>query len=511
MNKIKELRMTLIILLVGMFFLSGCFFSNKYEVSFKTNGGSEVENVQVKSGNTLEEPATPKKEGFVFEGWYLDGEEYDFDSEVKKDMTLVAKWRKVDIGDNDNDNDQNPIPDDNSSTTSSTTKSTNKVTYTTTLISVKTKTTKKTTKKVTELASTKKTTEKVPEKPSEKPTDPTKPTNPTTPIDPVVPEKEELKINIKEIELIPESTQENNLEDKNEENKDTEEVTTPEVIPNKYKYEINFASEEVNVVSNITEDELQDLLKSDKSKWIIYNDNGFKYSNNYSKVLNAMTLEGDYKTNSVTIGIPVGTETKYYTLDKVITTKTVELEDKTQMEEEIKWYINYPNVSLTTKKVVDTESNELPSIDPIMEVYYYSNLDSAIKLAKDNDTISILRDITVTNTIEINKLLTIVGNSHKVTYVENIVENPNNTESSDVSIINYLFVIKDINSPDGVIKFENIEFDVKSFMHIEHTALFKTLELYGVKTKYVNQYIINNSTVSISQDTETSFTYGALL
>lgn len=48
MEKIKELRMTAIILLVGLFLLSGCLFPSKYEVTFKTNGGSEVKSASVK-------------------------------------------------------------------------------------------------------------------------------------------------------------------------------------------------------------------------------------------------------------------------------------------------------------------------------------------------------------------------------------------------------------------------------------------------------------------------------
>jgi len=37
MERIKELRMTAVILLVGMFLLSGCFFSSKHEVAFLTS------------------------------------------------------------------------------------------------------------------------------------------------------------------------------------------------------------------------------------------------------------------------------------------------------------------------------------------------------------------------------------------------------------------------------------------------------------------------------------------
>ena len=97
MDKMKELRRSAIILLIGVFLLSGCFFSAKYEVVFKTNGGSEIQNVTVKSGNKLEVPEVPKKEGYVFEGWYLNGKEYNFEDPIEEDITLVAKWRKVEV------------------------------------------------------------------------------------------------------------------------------------------------------------------------------------------------------------------------------------------------------------------------------------------------------------------------------------------------------------------------------------------------------------------------------
>lgn len=124
MERIKELRMTAIILLVGIFLLSGCFFSSKNEVTFKTNGGSEVKSASVKSGNKIDVPETPTKEGYVFEGWYLNGKEYNFDDEVNEDITLVAKWRKVDVdGEEGNEeNDDNENNEKEETTTEATTK-----------------------------------------------------------------------------------------------------------------------------------------------------------------------------------------------------------------------------------------------------------------------------------------------------------------------------------------------------------------------------------------------------
>lgn len=142
MDKLKELRMTLVILVIGTFFISGCFFNNKHTVTFKTNGGSEVKNVTVKNGSKLENVSEPKKDGYVFDGWYLEGEEFDFNSKIDDDMTLVAKWIKVDVN---KDTETEPTTE----ATTESTKTTKKTTSTKTT-SKANATTKKTTKKTTQ-------------------------------------------------------------------------------------------------------------------------------------------------------------------------------------------------------------------------------------------------------------------------------------------------------------------------------------------------------------------------
>ena len=65
------------------------------EVAFKTNGGSAVESVFVQKGGSVEMPAAPEKEGYVFAGWYKDEaltESFDFTAAVEESVTLYAKW-----------------------------------------------------------------------------------------------------------------------------------------------------------------------------------------------------------------------------------------------------------------------------------------------------------------------------------------------------------------------------------------------------------------------------------
>lgn len=63
-----------------------------YKVTFDTDGGSIVELQNVGNGETASKPTDPTKNGFVFDGWTLDGTDYDFSSPVTKDVTLVARW-----------------------------------------------------------------------------------------------------------------------------------------------------------------------------------------------------------------------------------------------------------------------------------------------------------------------------------------------------------------------------------------------------------------------------------
>lgn len=66
----------------------------EFTVTFDTDGGSAVEPRTVHSGETVEKPADPVREGYAFEGWYLDGEAFDFGTGVESDITLKALWRE---------------------------------------------------------------------------------------------------------------------------------------------------------------------------------------------------------------------------------------------------------------------------------------------------------------------------------------------------------------------------------------------------------------------------------
>ena len=64
-------------------------------VTFDSKGGTFVETQKVPFNGYAEKPDDPTKEGFTFAGWYLDDSEYDFDTPVTGDITLIAKWEEI--------------------------------------------------------------------------------------------------------------------------------------------------------------------------------------------------------------------------------------------------------------------------------------------------------------------------------------------------------------------------------------------------------------------------------
>ena len=83
------------------FSLSACGETNDKSsfctVSFDTDGGNSIENLQVEKGGRINKPKTPIKEGYEFLGWYFSDEAWSFVGySVTNDITLTAKWQAID-------------------------------------------------------------------------------------------------------------------------------------------------------------------------------------------------------------------------------------------------------------------------------------------------------------------------------------------------------------------------------------------------------------------------------
>ncbi len=77
----------------GWYFTHGT--SAKNTVSFDTNGGSSISQQYITENGQLQQPMSPTREGYKFEGWYLDAsynEPAKFPLTITKDITLYAKW-----------------------------------------------------------------------------------------------------------------------------------------------------------------------------------------------------------------------------------------------------------------------------------------------------------------------------------------------------------------------------------------------------------------------------------
>ena len=66
-----------------------------YTINFDTNGGSSIDSIVVKENDAIIKPNDPTKEGYEFNGWYLNDTEFNFATKVTEDITLMAKWKKT--------------------------------------------------------------------------------------------------------------------------------------------------------------------------------------------------------------------------------------------------------------------------------------------------------------------------------------------------------------------------------------------------------------------------------
>ncbi|WP_053784363.1 S-layer homology domain-containing protein [Paenibacillus xylanivorans] len=65
-------------------------------ISFESNGGTEIEGQKVSYNSSAIIPTAPEKTGYSFFGWYKDGQlqqAFDFNTNLTKDIMLYAKWK----------------------------------------------------------------------------------------------------------------------------------------------------------------------------------------------------------------------------------------------------------------------------------------------------------------------------------------------------------------------------------------------------------------------------------
>ena len=67
---------------------------DSHSVTFNSDGGTAIEPLQVKHGQTAAEPTAPTRSGYRFDGWYNGDTAYDFSGAVTDDLTLTAHWTR---------------------------------------------------------------------------------------------------------------------------------------------------------------------------------------------------------------------------------------------------------------------------------------------------------------------------------------------------------------------------------------------------------------------------------
>lgn len=65
-----------------------------HTASFDSDGGTKVDSQTVVHKAKAKEPKPPTRENYTFIAWLLNGERYNFDTPVTKDITLKAQWER---------------------------------------------------------------------------------------------------------------------------------------------------------------------------------------------------------------------------------------------------------------------------------------------------------------------------------------------------------------------------------------------------------------------------------
>lgn len=98
----KSLILSTLLLIFGIIVIALYSISPKKEleaetflINFDSDGGSAIAAITIEEGSAITKPTAPTKEGYIFVGWMLGDEYYDFDKEITGDVTLRAIWKEV--------------------------------------------------------------------------------------------------------------------------------------------------------------------------------------------------------------------------------------------------------------------------------------------------------------------------------------------------------------------------------------------------------------------------------
>lgn len=85
---------TIILIFLIAISISFLYYDNKYIITFETGTDDKILNQYVDRNQKVQVPRMPIKEGYIFIEWQYEGKTFNFDTEIKEDIILTAKWIK---------------------------------------------------------------------------------------------------------------------------------------------------------------------------------------------------------------------------------------------------------------------------------------------------------------------------------------------------------------------------------------------------------------------------------
>ena len=91
----KSILVIICLLFISILFSCSTENENTHKVIFDTDGGSYIRSQIVEDGKYVSIPSNPIKENYIFLYWMHNGAEFDFNTPITANITLVAKWEEV--------------------------------------------------------------------------------------------------------------------------------------------------------------------------------------------------------------------------------------------------------------------------------------------------------------------------------------------------------------------------------------------------------------------------------
>ena len=94
MDKKVIILLSVVVVALVVVFVYFSLPEKEYTVQFSFGNGTTTE-VAIKEGKLVEKPVAPTMTGYTFVGWELNGVPFDFTTPITGDVTLVAKYEKI--------------------------------------------------------------------------------------------------------------------------------------------------------------------------------------------------------------------------------------------------------------------------------------------------------------------------------------------------------------------------------------------------------------------------------